>query len=125
MGSQFGWKAICFVYTLVLAALINIMVWVAATLLIAFVWSRPAAWGPLSHYMVAWLMTFQIGLFVRGLVRKATTILEDRIKPEGVVPLLPMGMTFDLVIWNGAQLIFACKLLGLNYEASRLADVLN
>eukprot|EP00931_Biecheleriopsis_adriatica_P108812 TRINITY_DN83099_c0_g1_i1.p1 TRINITY_DN83099_c0_g1~~TRINITY_DN83099_c0_g1_i1.p1 ORF type:complete len:308 (-),score=26.65 TRINITY_DN83099_c0_g1_i1:106-921(-) len=121
---QFSWTARFYVYLLVLSAVINAMVWISVTMLAACIWNLDVAWNVSTHSLAKWLVLFEGMLLARGAVRKAISVLLDIASPADAVPLMPPGTIFDLVIWNGSQLILAVKLFQLQYDTDALAGIM-
>jgi len=110
-------------YLLFAAAVWNLLVWIAGVVAVVPLWSCPQAWTLSAHHVGYYIASWELVLLIRAITRKVSTI---SCKPEhGVEPLAPVGMAFDLVLWNGFQVIAATKLFSVigNVELALQPDL--
>jgi len=120
MPKYFPCSASLYVWLLLLSAFWNILVWAAVSAVIVTFWHNAAAWSEASQYMAVYMVSWEAMIFVRACSRKATTAFLTPSDPR-IRPLVPLGLAFDLIIWNGSQMVAACKMLQIDYNDAELA----
>jgi len=110
-----------YVYSIILFSFWNAVVWIGGTALIGCMWPYTLVWDKSLNHLMLWLLGWEVLLIVRGASRKIITALVKA--PHG--SLLPVGMGFDLVIWNPITMVASIKMATLSYPAEELADALD